>query len=302
MTARNDASQSPLDRRRRVRGAGLGVVPLVCLLIVVPGRGQAVQDMAEPDESGPRVEAADVPHAPAPSSLAARLAALDHPAWEVRREATEALMKDRRTGLDALLAAAADLPPSLERDVRLESVVLHRLVSEMVTEVAQPGDQASLGITHPGKRLDALPNREGVEIVVMDTLPGFPAHAVLRPGDVLVSVNGRAIPSAEDPDEAPPIKDLLQALRAGDTVPLGVVRDGRELRLTVTLASSRALNQIYTPPPATLRVNHAQQLETNWRELRQRAGIDHRTDESATPAPPTQTEPAAAPDPAATSE
>jgi membrane-associated protease RseP (regulator of RpoE activity) len=55
-------------------------------------------------------------------------------------------------------------------------------------------------------------------------------QAGLRPGDKIVSLAGRRISTFGQ------LETVLKAERAGDTVPIVIVRDGRELHKTVTLA------------------------------------------------------------------
>ena len=81
-----------------------------------------------------------------------------------------------------------------------------------------------LGVTFAGAAPDAAPVLDSVR-------PGSPAAAAgLRAGDRLVSVAGRPVGR---PDAA---KLALGPLRAGDDAELVVDRDGREVRLTATLA------------------------------------------------------------------
>ncbi len=61
--------------------------------------------------------------------------------------------------------------------------------------------------------------------------PGSPAAAVgLAAGDIVVGVNGRAI------DSGHPLVNLLKPLPAAGSAELLILRDGREIVVTVPLA------------------------------------------------------------------
>ncbi|EFJ41325.1 hypothetical protein VOLCADRAFT_119736 [Volvox carteri f. nagariensis] len=84
--------------------------------------------------------------------------------------------------------------------------------------------------------------RVGLEgVLVLEVPPGSPAHAAgLRPthrdifgdlvlGDVITGLDGKAVRSSAD------LYDVLDEHRVGDRVKLDVVRDGKQMGLTVTL-------------------------------------------------------------------
>ncbi len=65
---------------------------------------------------------------------------------------------------------------------------------------------------------------------VTGTLPGYPAEGVLKPGDVILSVNGVRTPTLED------FSRLMAKHRPGDTVTLTILRNGAKLNVSITLA------------------------------------------------------------------
>jgi S1-C subfamily serine protease len=70
-------------------------------------------------------------------------------------------------------------------------------------------------------------------VLVMEVGGGTPAaRAGLRPGDVIVRLDGKPVDTVED------LFAELRRHRPGDRVTLTVVRDGREQQLTVTLADN----------------------------------------------------------------
>ncbi|QOJ79431.1 site-2 protease family protein [Infirmifilum lucidum] len=65
---------------------------------------------------------------------------------------------------------------------------------------------------------------------VTGTLPGYPAEGVLKPGDVILSVNGVRAPTLED------FSRLMAKHRPGDTVTLTILRNSVKLNVSITLA------------------------------------------------------------------
>jgi S1-C subfamily serine protease len=102
-----------------------------------------------------------------------------------------------------------------------------------------------LGVVHD-ERINALARRQGIEgVLVLDVEPGSPAaEAGLRParqnrfgeivpGDLVIGLGERPIASSAD------LRSALDQHAPGDTADLVVLREGREMRLPVTLAAPR---------------------------------------------------------------
>lgn len=70
-----------------------------------------------------------------------------------------------------------------------------------------------------------------VGVRVAATLPGYPAESVLKPGDVILRVNGTETRTLGD------FTGALASAKPGDSVVLTVSRDGAVLNATVTLAA-----------------------------------------------------------------
>lgn len=90
-----------------------------------------------------------------------------------------------------------------------------------------------------------------VGIAVRDVLEGGPAARVgLRPGDILLSVNGNAL--GEEPARA--LLERLEGVEPGDTVTIGYSREGRELSARVVTERSRGM-RLFGPghPPEVWR-------------------------------------------------
>jgi S1-C subfamily serine protease len=118
-------------------------------------------------------------------------------------------------------------------------------INRVVTSLIAYGKYTSpsLGIETDDDINDALSERLGVEgVFVLKVNPGGPAaRAGLRgartergyvvPGDVIVSVGGKAVTSAAR------LEARLDDFRAGDRIRLGVVRDGKRINVETTLTA-----------------------------------------------------------------
>lgn len=98
---------------------------------------------------------------------------------------------------------------------------------------------------------DILPGMEkhfgvapGEGVVVADVVPGSPAErAGVQSGDVIVSVNGRPVRNTNE------LQTEIMYRRVGEQVQVGIVRDGRELTLSVVLGE-RPLEEAAAPAPS----------------------------------------------------
>ncbi|MCR4392269.1 MAG: Do family serine endopeptidase [Candidatus Acetothermia bacterium] len=85
----------------------------------------------------------------------------------------------------------------------------------------------------------------GQGVLVADVVSGSPAEAAgIRRGDVIVSVAGRKVGSAAA------LQAEIMYRRVGETVEIGLVRDGRSLTLTVTLGARPDEGTVSPPSPA----------------------------------------------------
>ncbi|WP_299230503.1 Do family serine endopeptidase [uncultured Halomonas sp.] len=119
------------------------------------------------------------------------------------------------------------IPANLARNILEELVTQGRVIRGWLGVEAQelnPELAASFGLKAP----------RGV--IIAGVVPGGPAdQAGLRPGDVLLSIDGRAILDARET-----MADIA-AVEPGDSLPLTVVRGGEKLALTVEVGER--------PPP-----------------------------------------------------
>jgi len=187
--------------------------------------------------------------------LAQQVEDLNDPDYDVRQDATEALLQDTELDLDALAAAATErgaLPA--ETRERLLAVARHHTVRRLRKAFFPADGPGSIGIVQ-SVRADPLPPApDGAGTgppyaLVTGVLPGFPACGRLRTLDRIVALNGQPIAGPPHPVT---FQNMLAPLRANETVTLTVLRDGVTLTVPLTLANRAALSGIYAPPSHTL--------------------------------------------------
>src|SRR5690606_13334408 len=77
--------------------------------------------------------------------------------------------------------------------------------------------------------------------LVSEVVQGSPADkAGIRPGDVITSLNNQSVKSSTD------LQNAIGLLRVGETVDVGIIRDGKPRKVTAVIAE--------TPNEATARV------------------------------------------------
>lgn len=187
---------------------------------------------------------------------------LDHPEHDTRQAATAELLADETLNEDKLAALLrrSDTP---EQRHRLMSVARHHVL-RLAREAQFPDDSnAALGISHDAvQRTDEHGNRIGAVYVVM-TLPGFPGHAALRPGDIITALDGEPLPAGAAPDR---FAAIIKSFDAGTQVTLTVHRDNQTFDAQVTLASAPALHAMYDDAPFQPTFQYA----SLWRDARAR--------------------------------
>jgi S1-C subfamily serine protease len=105
-------------------------------------------------------------------------------------------------------------------------------VKRLADQLVKDGVVADSGRAALGVRVTTVvdPSGKRVGVGVVDVIPDGPAAAAgIRPGDVIVAVDGKETPSAEA------LGAVLADLKPGDTVPVTVLRGGTEQEVEVTL-------------------------------------------------------------------
>lgn len=192
------------------------------------------------------------------------LTALDHEDYRVRQEQTRAMLMD-----DSLTADDIDRmyqqAESVEQRHRLLRVARHHLIQRLIAE--RFGDQAgpgSMGLTHHVVEVNdpqtASP-RKGVMVVM--TLPGFPAYASLEPGDVIINFAGESIPDKMTPAQ---FQNLIKSHQSNEQIGLTVLRNGVAVDVPFRLSHNQALSTVYDTSEVTL----AEPYQGLWEAERQR--------------------------------
>jgi hypothetical protein len=147
---------------------------------------------------------------------------------QIRDRAMQNLMALTIDDLPALLAVvkeAAPLRPS--QTAVLRDIVTHVFISGQSYTPMAP-DAPFLGVSWPigGGMGDA----QG--LLVMHRCPGFPAYRMLRDGDLITAIEERPGIRFESSDT---FSATIRTFSAGDTITLNLLRDGKPLRVRVTL-------------------------------------------------------------------
>lgn len=167
---------------------------------------------------------------------------LGSPEYAEREAATRELLADPQANL-VRLRALFERAETAEQRHRLLDAIRHHTLRQMREEAyKEPGGLAAIGFSHEVLPAGAAPGVARPSIYVVATLPGFPGYAHLRPGDIITSVGDEPMPMDLDADR---FKELMRGFEAGQTLTLGVLRDGETLSVTLKLASFEALDRMY---------------------------------------------------------
>lgn len=198
--------------------------------------------------------------APAPESVETLVRQLDAESFEQREAATTELMLRADlddTQLARFLRTAADSP---ERRHRLVRIAMHRyfarleargdgfpLALEQIPPGGGPAPHAAgcIGIDIHRRnvvRPDQVPALKHPALLITSTRVGFPAYALLRPGDMVLSFEGKRIGAELEDDQA--LVNLIKQSRAGQVVRLVVMRNGKEVPIEMRLDSLERLQGV----------------------------------------------------------
>ncbi|MEZ6190320.1 MAG: PDZ domain-containing protein [Phycisphaerales bacterium] len=182
--------------------------------------------------------------------------------FRVRQAETRRLLADdalTQDDLNHLYSSSS----TLEQRHRLLLIARHHMISRLMQE--RLGDQAgpgSMGLSHQVVQV-AVPGeaspRTGVLVVM--TLPGFPAYALLEPGDIIVDFAGEPIPQNMTPTQ---FQQTIKTFQNGQSVGLVVIRDGAAEDILFRLGPGQGLGEVYDTGGVTLK----EPYETSWSNLR----------------------------------
>ncbi len=197
------------------------------------------------------------------------LVALGDADFAKRHAAMRKLLADESVTPDEVAAAFAKAT-SVEQKHRLISIARHHLLrlarnrdfplpARNVQGQSIPG---ALGLTHGPVISEDLPQLKQSGVRVRRTLPGFPAYASLEVGDLIVGIEGNAIPAGFSAEQiSRHFGDAIQLVPAGSSVVLQIHREGKTVDVKVKLAPHASLGGMYQPE---LRANY----EREWEKFR----------------------------------
>ena len=204
-----------------------------------------------------------------PSNLVLKDLASDD--YLVRQQATERLLADDQIHSDyiAQLYAHAKLP---EQNHRLLNIARHHAIRQMINAQYGNEGQGAIGITHEAISADQSTVQGQSGIVVLETFPGFPGHAYLRRGDVILSIDDTPFPSGLSSGKiAEHFVASVKSHPCGTTVRFSVYRNGHTLQIQFPLASFDALKSAYNGPE-----NLQQPFLDSWLAIRRNMLNSHR--------------------------
>lgn len=187
---------------------------------------------------------------PAALDDASVLAALNDDDYPVRQAATQRLLAEDDLSPQTLdrLFAASRTPEQRHRLLRVaRHHVIRRLIEQHFGDQVGPG---SMGLSHHVVSVtgpDDSTERTGVMVVM--TLPGFPAYAMLEPGDVIVDFAGQPIPERMSPAQ---FQQMIRMHQAGEQIALTVMRHGKAIEVPFLLCQGQALSDVYDTAGVTL--------------------------------------------------
>lgn len=217
-------------------------------------------------DSGGDAETSE-PARPAGRISDAMLARLDDADYHVREGETVALLQDEAITL-AEIERAYRRAQSLEQRRRLMTVAEHhllrieqqQLVKEELSDRAVVTSGASVGLSQAGVPAESEPGLEQPAIRVMQTFPGFPGHAYLQCGDLIVAVDGKRLRSVaveEGYDHglalASQFGEMVKAHQPGEQITMELLRSGKKVKVTFRLSSYSALTTLYEASEDPLR-------------------------------------------------
>lgn len=185
---------------------------------------------------------------------------LDSPSYATRTDAAEQLIRDDTLTPQAVAGLLPD-EASLEQRNRLQNIARHHAIRLNRDKVFQNASPGSLGIVHSVHLTPADDNEDPTNYsLVSRVLPGFPAYGRLRPLDHIVAIDDQALTG---PPSADHFEQIMRRYRSGQTITLTVERGEESLEITLTLAQSNALRQMYAVPDFGL----AEPYRDHWHAL-----------------------------------
>jgi hypothetical protein len=202
------------------RAPAVFLAAIACATLARDARMACAADAAATTTTAPAADAT-----PWRTRVLAAIAQLHAPTWAERQAADETLLRQppaARVLVEQALSADADP----ETRGRLESIALHLYLKE---QTPTTGAASILGITLPPLAPDPDAQAPG-SIMVVSVLPGFNAAEVLKPGDLILAIDGEALPPRTS---AETFRDLVNPRPPNGPLHLRIKREGQVMTVDV---------------------------------------------------------------------
>ncbi len=173
------------------------------------------------------------------------LSALGDAEYDKRHAATKKLLADVKITRGDI-AAAYRQATSAEQKQRLLTIGRHHVLRLMRQEKDAESRLGALGLRHEPVNAEDLPDVKQPAVRVRRTLPGFPAHAVLEAGDLILAVDGNFFqPNITNEQISTQFGDWIQRVVPGKTTKLTIMRGGKQIEAQTVVASLDALRMMF---------------------------------------------------------
>lgn len=184
------------------------------------------------------------------------IALLDHQDYAMRQSAEAHLLTDNTLDRGTLRQLVTQ-SKSDEQRFRLIRVAEHHIM-RIEREASFGGDQpvivdrfnrvipaaGAIGFSYMPELTQPHPLTGTPGVVVTATMPGFPGHAHLRPGDLVVAIDGRT--ARPHTNVTSWLSDTIGSHAPGEDITVTIVRDEQLVRLHIACAQAQALGEMYT--------------------------------------------------------
>jgi hypothetical protein len=214
------------------------------------------------------------------------IAGLNDPSFAVRESATAYLLTDDTLTKDAIKALMREAK-SPEQRQRLLRVAEHHVMRELRVRDFADGKRpdaaddgafiigrganrpASVGYSYEPVLAHDNPQAKLPGVRVIATMPGFPGHAHLRRGDIIVQINGQGLSTHHrEHDITNWVRWQIASRQAGDTIDFTVLRGGELVAIRMICAEGVALDYMYTTD-AFETASRKEPYRRAWREARE---------------------------------
>ena len=231
------------------------------------------------------------------------VSALNHKDFAVRQSAEAHLLGDSTLSSAAIkqLLKEANSPEQRHRLIRVAEHHVLREIRERdfgqankkkdepggglnLQRLGDAGSSAAIGYSYEPVLARENPHADLAGVRVIATMPGFPGHAHLRKGDLIVSIDGQTLSNAhQQHDITAWVRWRISVHDAGDEIDFTVIRDGKPLAIKLICAEGAALNSMYTTDAFEAAARKAP-YEQAWREAREAMTAELPKPKALTPA------------------